>query len=496
MKKNLMKFSKVAWLVLMALAIISTSCKKDDDEPAGGDDPVIVLDGVYVKGDATALTDFDTKGQMKITINEVTNADRAELLELYIAVKATGGFNIVTVAGSSRITYGPGDDFAVVPEAELNGEEPQNGLQRGSVKETDTKFTVPEDGLYHVVYDTELQKVAIAKVDWGIIGAATPGGWTSDSELAPEGFDLNTITFKATDVTLVKGDFKFRYSKGWKIILDTDVIKVNTNFGNTVDELVPGGNNIIFDERGIYTVSLVWTLGSDYVATLTKTGDLEISDYTNTELGLVGNAIMVDGNVVGWNTTVMSSVPVVTDETTYTWTYSNVEVLADSGFKIREGQDWSGKIIGFTEVEMGGTAAADFVDDGGNFKPVNNGHYDMELIIDAVTEKYTFNVNVAGSAAVLYVVGSHQNWDPSTAPTIEESDQDGIFEGSVEFTGDDIQFKFTSLPSWDGTNYGAGNADGELSTDGAAGNLTLPAAGTYDLVVDINNLTWEFTAQK
>jgi len=74
-KNNLIKFSKVAWLMIMAFALMTTSCKKDDDDPTGGDDPVIVLDGVYVKGAGTALSDFDTKGQMKITRNEVTQTD-------------------------------------------------------------------------------------------------------------------------------------------------------------------------------------------------------------------------------------------------------------------------------------------------------------------------------------------------------------------------------------------------------------------------------------
>jgi len=45
---------------------------------------------------------------MKATRNEVTQEDRAELLELYIAVKGgADGFNITTVAGSTKTTYGP-----------------------------------------------------------------------------------------------------------------------------------------------------------------------------------------------------------------------------------------------------------------------------------------------------------------------------------------------------------------------------------------------------
>lgn len=130
MKKNsLFKMARFAWVFVMALAIVTTSCKKDDDDdnPSGGDDPVIVLDGVYVKGAGTALTDFDTKGKMSIARNEVVQEDRAQLMELYVAVKAGAeGFNIITVEEGVQTVWGPGSDFAEVTE--LDGDEPTLGL--------------------------------------------------------------------------------------------------------------------------------------------------------------------------------------------------------------------------------------------------------------------------------------------------------------------------------------------------------------------------------
>jgi hypothetical protein len=58
-------------------------------------------------------------------------------------------------------------------------------------------------------------------------------------------------------------------------------------------------------------------------------------------------------------------------------------------FKFRQGDDWSGKSIGFTEVTMAGPDAANFVDDGGNFKVTVEGNYTLVLKIAAATETYT-----------------------------------------------------------------------------------------------------------
>ena len=171
-KVNLSKFFKLTWAMLMivGLAFVVTSCKDDDDDDVDPNKP-IVLDGVYIKGGSTALVDFDVKGKMVVTRNEVTQTDRAQLLEKYVAIKAGApGFNIISVAGNVQTTYGPGADFAVVPEAERDIDEPKVDFWRGSYTESETAFTVPADGLYHVVIDTELKMVVIAPAEWGVIG--------------------------------------------------------------------------------------------------------------------------------------------------------------------------------------------------------------------------------------------------------------------------------------------------------------------------------------
>lgn len=518
MKKNsLFKMARFAWVVIMALAIVTTSCDKDDDDdnPGGGDEP-IVLDGTYIKGAGTALTEFDTKGKMAITRNEVVQEDRATLMELYVAVKAgVEGFNIITVEGGNQTVWGPGGDFAEVTE--LDGDEPTLGLWRGSLVESATPFTVPEDGLYHVAFDSELGIVTVARVVWGVIGAATPGGWGESTELATT-FDLETMTFTATDVTVTKGDFKFRYSNGWKVILDPDFdlgdgntgVKVNSNYGGAVSALVPGGDNIVNETPGKYTITVVWSLAGGTSASLEKTGDLETVDYTNTELGLVGDGLVVDGNPHNWDETVMLSLPTVTDETTYTWMFEGVEVSTAGSFKIREGQSWDNKVIGYPDVVMGGTAADDFETNGdGNFVPLVDGTYDIELIIDAITETYSFNVKAAGAAdPEMYMLGDgcSAGWDNTAALAMDGTG--GVYTITTDLVtvdGNPGNIKFiTTLGQWApmyGTEADADPYSGvlvfrETESDPDPSTIPVEVDGTYTVTIDINNLTYTVEAAK
>lgn len=499
---------KLTWALLLSLTFIATSCK-DDEDPV--DPPVIVLDGLYVKGGATALTDFDAKGMLKATRNEVNQTDRAELVETFIAIKAGApGFNIVLVEGSKQTTWGPGADFGVVAEADRNVDEPKVDFWRGSYAENTTAFTVPADGLYHIVLDKQLKKIAILPVVWGVIGAATPGGWGSSTAMPAKGFDLNTMTFEINDMVLTKADWKFRYSDGWKVILDAEYdlgggvvgIKANTNFGGAVNALVPGGANIANAVPGKYTAKMVWTLGTGFVATMTKTGDLALIDYTNTELGLIGNGLMVSGAQHNWDVTLMVQKPVVENETNYTWTYNQVEVTTLGSFKIREGQDWNKKSIGYNDVTMAGLAADKFTtNNDGNFVPTEDGTYDMVLKIDAVTEKYTFTVNPAGAAPEMFMLGDGctAGWDNTKAlPMMKASD--GVYYISTTLLGDGKYIKFITTPGqWApmyGTDAAGTNTGGNLvyratESDPDPSSIPAPAAeGKYIITINTNNLTY------
>jgi len=337
MKNHLFK----KWASLFVLAVVAmftmVSCK-DDEDP---DPPVLVEDGLYIQGAGTALTELAGTGLMTPAVNEAdANAARSTMFEMYVAVKGgADGFNIVNVVGGEATSWGPGADFDMVAEADLDVEEPQNGLWRGSYMESETPFTVPEDGLYYVAIDTELGVVVVAKVVWGLIGGATPGGWSDDTPMTMGAFDLNTITFSVEDVTMLESEWKVRFSGGWKIFMNDDgSVKVNTNFGGSLSDLEPGGGNIANTEYAVYEFSMTWDLEDGYTLTQTKTGDAEPLPEYPEELYMIGASI----GGWDWEANGIQMIPVHSHPNAF-WRIVWVEAgVADAGIKFAPGKEWVG----------------------------------------------------------------------------------------------------------------------------------------------------------
>jgi len=66
-------------------------------------------------------------------------------------------------------------------------------------------------GYYYVKADTAELTYSTIAVSWGIIGAATPTGWDSDTDLM---YNADTKTLSA-DIDLIPGSFKFRGNNEW-----------------------------------------------------------------------------------------------------------------------------------------------------------------------------------------------------------------------------------------------------------------------------------------
>jgi hypothetical protein len=76
---------------------------------------------------------------------------------------------------------------------------------------------------------------------WGIIGAATAGGWDSDQNMT---WDATNKVFTAT-IPLTAGEFKFRANDAWAV-----------NFGGTLSALVQDGPNLSVAVAGSYKITL------------------------------------------------------------------------------------------------------------------------------------------------------------------------------------------------------------------------------------------------
>lgn len=368
MKK--IKFN-LAWMFILAL-FVATSCSKDDETVT-----VSAEDGMYVFGAGTALTTYDINGLMKSTPNEVGGVDRPGLSELYIAVKAgTDGFNITGVVGGKPTTFGPGADFAEVTTKDA--EEPNAWFARGSLLESTNKFTVPEDGLYHIVYDATLNTVIVARVNWGIIGAATANGWGGSTALTSSAFNLNTMTFQTTDLILTIGSYKFRYSNGWKIFLDAaGTVKVNANLGGTIGALIPGGSDIANAVNGKYTVTVTWTLTAGTTATVTKTSDYTPPTYPSAMY------ISGDATAYGWAAPGTSANAILhkcaggAPTEGIFWKICYIET--GKGFKLASSNatndGWGSVNLGFAEVSSFDANGVTVTNSGGNMSVATSGMY-------------------------------------------------------------------------------------------------------------------------
>lgn len=395
--RTLIKYSAFAMVAILFLA----SCSEDN----GNEEPVLVEDGIYVTGEASGVDALNIKGKLSKTNNEVTQEQRASLYEIYIALEAGKDFTISHVNGASTVMYGPGADFAS-SSVEWETDEPDTAIQRGSYTESETAFSVPLSGLYHIALDTDLEQMAIAPVHWGVIGGATPDGWGGSTALTSSGFDKTTMSFTISDLELRGGDWKFRYSNGWKIDLDTVVdlgggdkgVKVNTNFGGSIDALVAGGDNIVNNDPGVYSITLTWTLGSGHSATVTKTGDLPLTNWEGVLLDAVGDGISgdnanasADASSWNWGNVILAdnNGEPTKDGDKYTWTWTNVVLEADQGFKIRTkdgvapASGGANFDAGLESTDLTNSSANVKQEDSGNLEVTVKAAYDITIVIDA-----------------------------------------------------------------------------------------------------------------
>jgi hypothetical protein len=90
----------------------------------------------------------------------------------------------------------------------------------------------------------------------------------------------------------------------------------------------------------------------------------------------------------------------------------------------------------------------------------------------------------------LWAAGQFQGWNPGAATdSFMNSLANPIAEGYLYLPSTE-GFKFVSQKNWNGPNYGAGSADGKLSSAGSAGNLSVSAPGYYLFKLDIVNMTY------
>lgn len=121
------------------------------------------------------------------------------------------------------------------------------------IQEGESNVTISLPGFYRIRVDYNSLSYSATLTNWGIIGDATPGGWSTDTDMtfvAPNKWSV--------DITLGTGEFKFRANDAWSINLGIDTgSKLKYDGGNIAS---PGAGNyrieIIFDSINGYTYTI------------------------------------------------------------------------------------------------------------------------------------------------------------------------------------------------------------------------------------------------
>lgn len=159
--------------------------------------------------------------------------------ETFEYLTAEGGFKFLPANVDWEGAYGLGTAAGVL----LQDEDADNLL-------------VLADGFYRVQMDSEALTYSVLKINMGVIGDATPGGWDNDTDMTFAG-GKGTYIWKIT-INLVPGKIKFRANDGWDI-----------NFGGTASEITQGGADIDIAAAGTYDLTLDLTPGA-YTAKIEK----------------------------------------------------------------------------------------------------------------------------------------------------------------------------------------------------------------------------------
>lgn len=373
-----------------------------------------VEDGIYVYGEATAVSIPNYNTKMHAATNEADgNKARIGFFDIYMYLEQNKDFKITEIAGDQNTDFGPGQDFAV---AEPAGKFDQitNAVQIGSYANSGS-YKVDKSGLYHIVLDKQLKKVAVIPVDpWAVIGGFS--GW-ADTKMTIAGTPTKEeLTYEVKNIELREGSFKLRYGGGWKLgidaIDDKATVKVNTNMGGKPDQLIPGGDNIPWtkDKEGIYTIQVKWSINNGITANFIKTADVEALPEFPETIYLVGSA-----TAYGWITpgdAENAEFHKIEGIDGIYWKIAHLQ--AGEGFKVSD-KGWGKYNFGFNEISSFDPNGVTPIEAGGNLGITTSGMYTIVVDIRDFDKSKAVKLSIT-EPKVFGIGDSFGGWD-SAVPT-------------------------------------------------------------------------------
>ncbi len=173
------------------------------------------------------------------------------IYEGYINIPAGGTyyFKYTNARDWNHINYGDGG----------NGTLSTDGAAAG--------LQVPGAGYYELSANLNTNTWAYTKTTWSMLGDATPGGWSTDTQLT---YNANTQVWTVTANMLSTGSFKFRANNAWNIDFGLDGNGNLAYADNPVYGYNAAVNNITVPVSGNYTITLDLHNPSNYTYTLHK----------------------------------------------------------------------------------------------------------------------------------------------------------------------------------------------------------------------------------
>ncbi len=139
-------------------------------------------------------------------------------------------------------------EFKLIPtNTSFDGDYGDDGNFAGTLAQTgEENIQLSAAGYYRIRANTSTLTYTVAPVSWGIIGAATPTGWDSDTDLT---YNPTTKKLEIASIYLNPGPFKFRGNNAWNNGFDLGTV-------NADGYLVDGGDLTFSGPAGNYKVIL------------------------------------------------------------------------------------------------------------------------------------------------------------------------------------------------------------------------------------------------
>lgn len=128
-------------------------------------------------------------------------------------------------------------------------------------------LVLPSSGYYELSADLNTNFWTYTKTTWSILGDATPGGWSTDTQLT---YNATTQVWTVTANMLSTGSFKFRANNAWTIDFGVDANGNLAYADSPIYGYNSAVNNITVPVSGNYTITLDLHNPSNYNYTLHK----------------------------------------------------------------------------------------------------------------------------------------------------------------------------------------------------------------------------------